>query len=125
MSNRRALRELSRKFPAPPEVEKILNDLRTKDDYHAALIAVSIVEATLERLIVSRLRKTDKEFLNSLFENRGPLSDFNSRDSSCRSVWHRDRPTCSGTSFDACRTQCVRARENADIVDGAGSRNRG
>ena len=79
MSNCRALRELSRKFPAPPEVEKILNDLRTKDDYHAALIAVSIVEATLERLIVSRLRKTDKEFLNSLFENRGPLSDFNSK----------------------------------------------
>jgi DNA-binding MltR family transcriptional regulator len=79
MSNRKALRELSHKFTAPPEVEKILNDLRTKDDYHVALLAVSIVEATLDRLIVSRLRKTDNEFLNSLFQNRGPLSDFNSK----------------------------------------------
>jgi DNA-binding MltR family transcriptional regulator len=79
MADRDALRRLSRKFPAPPEMEKILDELRNKDDLHTAIIAVSIVEASLETLLVSRLHKSDKDFLNRLFQNRGPLSDFNSK----------------------------------------------
>jgi|ERR1700682_1891509 len=79
MSNRKALRDLSQKFPARPEIEKILNELRDKDDLHTAIMAVSIVEATLERLIISRLRKSNKDLLNDLFQFRGPLGDFNSK----------------------------------------------
>ena len=79
MSKRSALRELSRRFPAPREIKKIMDSLRNKDDLHAAIIAVSIVEASLEQLIVTRLKKSDKDLLDRLFQNRGPLSDFNSK----------------------------------------------
>jgi DNA-binding MltR family transcriptional regulator len=74
-----ALRELSRKIPSPPEIKKIMNDLLDRDDLNTAITAVSIVEAHLEKLIVSRLHRSDKDFTNRLFENRGPLSDFNSK----------------------------------------------
>jgi hypothetical protein len=50
-----ALRELSRQLPAPREIEAIMDGLRDKDDLHAAIIAVSIVEAHLEQLIITRL----------------------------------------------------------------------
>jgi hypothetical protein len=79
LPNRDALRRLSRTFPAGPEIEKIMDDLRDKDDLHIAIIAVSILEATLQQLVTSRLLKNDKEFLNRLFQNRGPMSDFNSK----------------------------------------------
>ncbi len=74
-----ALRELSRHLPTSPEIKKIIRTLIEKDDLHVAIIAVSIVEAHLEKLIVSRLHRADKDFINRLFENRGPLSDFNSK----------------------------------------------
>jgi DNA-binding MltR family transcriptional regulator len=79
MAKRDALRELSRRLPAPREVEKIFDGLRNKDDLHTGIIAASIVEATLERLIVTRLKRADKAFLNRMFQNMGPLSDFNSK----------------------------------------------
>jgi len=79
MAKRDALRELSRKIPAPREIERILSGLRDKDDLHTGIIAVSIVEATLEKLIVTRLKRSDKKFLDRLFQNMGPLSDFNSK----------------------------------------------
>jgi hypothetical protein len=59
MASRDALRKLSQNFPASPELEKILDSLRDKDDLHTAIIAVSIVETTLERLIISRLHKSN------------------------------------------------------------------
>jgi hypothetical protein len=74
-----ALRELSRQIPSPPEIKKIMNDLFDRDDLNIAITAVSIVEAHLEKLIISRLHRSDKDFTNRLFENRGPLSDFNSK----------------------------------------------
>jgi DNA-binding MltR family transcriptional regulator len=79
MPKRDALRELGRKLPAPRDIDRIMDGLRDKDDLHTGIIGVSIVEATLERLIVTRLKRTDKEFLNRLFQNMGPLSDFNSK----------------------------------------------
>jgi hypothetical protein len=79
MAKRDALHELSRQFPAPREVEAIMDSLQDKDDLHVAIIAVSIVEATLEHLIVTRLPRTNKEFLSRLFQRMGPLSDFNSK----------------------------------------------
>jgi DNA-binding MltR family transcriptional regulator len=73
------LRELSKRVPTPPEVKKIMELLRGKDDIHVGIIAVSIIEATLERLLISRLHKSDKKFLDVLFQNRGPMSDLNSK----------------------------------------------
>ena len=74
-----ALRELSKYLPNRPEINKIMNTLLDKDDLHTAIIAVSIIEAHLQKLIVSRLHRSDADFTNRLFENRGPLSDFNSK----------------------------------------------
>jgi DNA-binding MltR family transcriptional regulator len=79
MSNRDALRRLSQKIPATPEIERIMDGLGDKDDIHIAITAVSILEATLERLIITRLTKSNKELLGKLFQNRGPISDFNSK----------------------------------------------
>jgi DNA-binding MltR family transcriptional regulator len=76
---KKALRELSRHLPSRPEIKKIIDSLSDKDDLHIAIIAVSIVEAHLQKLIVSRLHRADADFINRLFDNRGPLSDFNSK----------------------------------------------
>ena len=78
MSNRDALRRLSKELPVGPQIEKIMDGLRTKDDIHAAIMGVSIVEAALEQRIVSQLHKSNKYLLGCLFENHGPMSDFNS-----------------------------------------------
>jgi DNA-binding MltR family transcriptional regulator len=74
-----ALRELSRHLPSRPEINKIIDMLVDKDDLHTAIVAVSIVEAHLQKLIVTRLHRSDPKFIDRLFENRGPLSDFNSK----------------------------------------------
>ncbi len=79
MSNRESLRKLSRKFPAPPEVEKILDSLRDENDLHVAILASSIVEASLERLLASKLKSRSSNLIGQIFNNRGPLSDFHSK----------------------------------------------
>jgi DNA-binding MltR family transcriptional regulator len=73
------LRELSRRWPAKPEIDAVMDSLKDRDDLHTAIIAVSIVEATLEEIIVTRLHSRGKDLLRNLFENQGPLSDFNSK----------------------------------------------
>ena len=78
-SNRDALRRLSRKFPAPPEIEQIMADLRSQNDLSVAIVASAIVEATLEKLITSKLRTKNTNLLGRLFSNRGPLSDFEAK----------------------------------------------
>jgi hypothetical protein len=79
VAKKNPLRELSRHLPTRPEIKKIMDGLVEQDDLHVAITAVSIIEAHLEKLIVSRLHSNDKNFLSRLFENRGPLSDFNSK----------------------------------------------
>ena len=79
MSNKDALRRLSQKFPASEEIEEIMNGLRDRDDIHVAIMAVSIVEATLEKLIAGRIKRSDTDFVGKLFQHRGPMSDFNSK----------------------------------------------
>ena len=56
MSNREALRRLSRKFPAPPEIEKIMSELYGQSDMSVAIVASAIAEAALEKLITSKLK---------------------------------------------------------------------
>jgi DNA-binding MltR family transcriptional regulator len=79
MSNRDALRRLSRKFPAPPEIEKILDDLRTQNDMSVAIVSSAIVEAALEKLITSKFKSKSASLAGRIFLNRGPLSDFDSK----------------------------------------------
>jgi hypothetical protein len=79
MSNRDALRKLSRFVPAPPEIEKIMDGLAIADDMSAAIIAGSLVEVELERLILRKFKVSDPDLLGQIFQNRGPLSDFHSK----------------------------------------------
>lgn len=78
-SNRKALRKLSAKIPAPPEIEAILDDLRKESDLAVAITGTALAEAALERLLQSKLHFRDAEFQNQLFQNRGPLADFNGK----------------------------------------------
>lgn len=79
MGNREALRKLSRKFPAPPEIDRIMADLRDQKDISVAIVAASIAEASLERLIATRFKCRDKDLLGRIFLNQGPLADFHAK----------------------------------------------
>lgn len=79
MSNRDALRKLSKKFPPPPELKETLDALYEGSDLNAAIVGTALIEAGLERLLVGCLASNDKTLPGKLFENRGPLSDFNSK----------------------------------------------
>lgn len=79
MSNRDALRRLSKKFPAPPELLAALEALSNEPDLTVAVMGTALLETGLERLIVVQLQTNRKDLPGRLFENRGPLSDFNSK----------------------------------------------
>ena len=79
MSNRNALRKLSRIAPAPPEIDKIMDGLATADDTSAAIVAGSLVEVELERLIVTKFEVSNPDLSGQIFLNRGPLSDLHSK----------------------------------------------
>jgi DNA-binding MltR family transcriptional regulator len=79
MTKTSALKKLSKRVPTPAEIEEIMKSLKGKDDIHVAIIAVSIVESTLDRLLVSRLHNRDDTFVASLFQSHGPMSDFYSK----------------------------------------------
>ena len=79
MSNRNALRKLSRKFPPPPEVEAIMDSLRSGTDLSVAITATAIIEAALERLMTAKFVWPNPNLVGQLFLNRGPLADFHSK----------------------------------------------
>jgi DNA-binding MltR family transcriptional regulator len=79
VSNREALRKLSRKFPAPPEIERIMNDLRGEKDISVAIVASAITEASLEKLITQKFKTKRPALVGQIFHNRGPLADFHSK----------------------------------------------
>jgi hypothetical protein len=79
MSNREALRKLSRKFPAPPEIAQTLEALSHEPDRSAAIVGAGLLETALERLIIKSLKHSTPRLIGELFENRGPLSDFRSK----------------------------------------------
>src|ERR1700693_5634122 len=78
-SNRAALRRLSRKLPAPPEVAEIMENLRKKSDTESAIVAAAICESYLEELLKAKLKYRDPNIEGRIFLNRGPLSDFDSK----------------------------------------------
>ncbi|MBN9221876.1 MAG: hypothetical protein J0I79_28375 [Mesorhizobium sp.] len=79
VSNRKALRKLSAKIPTRPEIEAILDDLNKESDLAVAITGTALAESALERLLQSKLHYRDAEFENQLFQNRGPLADFNGK----------------------------------------------
>lgn len=79
MSNRDALRKLTKKFPPPQEVKSIMDALRDESDLSAAIIASALLESALEKFLIGRMREKEPRLLGQLFENRGPLSDFNGK----------------------------------------------
>jgi hypothetical protein len=79
MSSRDALRRLSRKMPMPPEVKKIMDDLRGEKDMSVAIVASAIVDASLERLLIAKFKSKNKDLLGRLFHNVGPLSSLSGK----------------------------------------------
>jgi len=79
VSNREALRKLSRKFPAPPEIERIMNDLRNEKDISVAIVASAIAEASLEKLITQKFKTKCSTLIGQIFKSSGPLADFHSK----------------------------------------------
>ena len=79
MARRNMLRELSRRFPPSPEAKEILLSLHKQDDRSVAIVAVAMLEAVLERLIIKKLAQLSPDLEGRLFKNRGPISDFDSK----------------------------------------------
>lgn len=79
MSNRDALRKLSRRVPSRPEIENIMKGLEKEPDLSAVITGGAIVEAALESLLKSKFRYRDSNLIGQLFLNRGPLMDFHSK----------------------------------------------
>ncbi|MGQ0280357.1 hypothetical protein ACT17R_17095 [Sphingopyxis sp. Q841] len=57
----------------------MLLGLQTQDDRTAAIVGASLVESALEHLLVAAVQSNARTLKQRLFENRGPLSDFNSK----------------------------------------------
>lgn len=87
MSNRESLRRLSKRFPKPDELDNIINGLRKEDDRTVAIVGASLVESVLERVLISAFPNKSSDLLPRLFENRGPLSDFNGKILIADAIW--------------------------------------
>lgn len=79
MSTKDPLKKLMRRFPAPAELEALLDKLGDGDDRTIAITGASILEAILERFIKRKLAVCDDALAGQLFYNRGPLSDFHGK----------------------------------------------
>jgi DNA-binding MltR family transcriptional regulator len=79
VSNRDALRRLSRQFPSEPEIRDIFLRLEHSDDLHAVITATSNLEASLERLLIAKITVSTQDMISKLFLNRGPMSDLHSK----------------------------------------------
>lgn len=79
MSKRDKLRGLTKQFPTPTDLAGTFEALREDTDRSVAMVCAAIAENVLERILVQRLERGGPDLLNQLFNNRGPLSDFQSK----------------------------------------------
>ncbi len=79
MSNREALRKLTKRFPPVPEVKQILADLRGDSDRSIAIVGTALLESFLERLLLKCMTHQTPDLIGQAFHNRGPLSGFHSK----------------------------------------------
>ena len=56
-----------------------MDALRDESDRSAAIVAASLLESTLEKILIASMSEKDAKLIGQLFENRGPLSDFNGK----------------------------------------------
>lgn len=76
---KRTLRTLSSEVPAPETIEQVLLHLHNRQDREAAIVGASLVESALQERLMRSFDSAAGELEQNLFENRGPLSDFNSK----------------------------------------------
>jgi hypothetical protein len=79
MAKKDALRALGRRLPTPPEFREILDSLHEQTDLAIAVIGAATLESILEKLIAKSLPSLTPVLEGSIFKNRGPLSDFESK----------------------------------------------
>ena len=79
VAKRRTLRTLSSEVPAPETVEQVLLHLHGRQDREAAIVGASLVESALQERLLRSFDSAAGGLEQSLFEDRGPLSDFNSK----------------------------------------------
>jgi len=79
VAKKRTLRTLSSEVPAPETVEQILLHLHTRQDREAAIVGASLVESALQERLLRSFDSAAEGLEQSLFENGGALSDFNSK----------------------------------------------
>jgi len=73
------VKTLSSEVPAPETVEHVLLHLHNRQDREAAIVGASLVESALQERLLRSFDSADGGLEQNLFENRGPLSDFNSK----------------------------------------------
>lgn len=66
-------------LPSEEQMDRTLDDLAKESDTSAAVVGGSLLEASLERLIRTRLLTSDDQLLSDIFGGRGPLSDLRSK----------------------------------------------
>ena len=79
MAKKRSLRTLSSELPDPEAIEQLLLGLPRQGDREAAIVGASLVESALQERLVRSFDCSAAGLEGSLFEDRGPLSDFNSK----------------------------------------------
>ena len=79
MTKKRTLRVLSSEVPNPEAVEQLLLGLHLKEDREAAIVGASLVESALQQRLILSFASVATGLESRLFEDRGPLSDFNSK----------------------------------------------
>lgn len=79
MTKKRTLRTLSSEMPEPEAVRHLLLYLHHQEDRAAAIIGASLVESVLQERLIKSFANGAEGLERGLFEDRGPLSDFNSK----------------------------------------------
>lgn len=93
------LKKLRRKFPAPPEVKRALDEADKQPDRIAAIVIPAILEGLLQRLIEGRFPALDATLSNRVFERRGPLADFAGKIDIARAMGWIGQRTCDDLHF--------------------------
>lgn len=76
---KRSLHDLSRHLPSPADIRSTFGALSQDTDRSVAIVAASVAENALERVIRARMVVDRRELSDSLFGHRGPVSDFNGK----------------------------------------------
>lgn len=74
-----SLHDLSRRLPSPADLRATFGALSQDTDRSVAIVASSVAENALERVVRARMTVTRRALADSLFGLRGPLSDFNGK----------------------------------------------